>query len=105
MNKRRTVLRSISILATASVTGIPLSVFAEAQKVGENDPQALSLGYKHDTTKVDQKKFPKHDVNQQCGNCQFYQGKATDPWGPCTIFNGKLVAAKGWCSAYAKKSA
>ena len=37
-------------------------------------------------------------------NCQVYAGKPADPAGPCAIFPGKLVAGKGWCSAYVKKA-
>ncbi|HUH40436.1 MAG TPA: high-potential iron-sulfur protein, partial [Castellaniella sp.] len=36
-------------------------------------------------------------------NCQLFQGKAGEDWGPCPIFGGKQVSAKGWCSAYTKK--
>ena len=108
MNKRRIVLISISAVGAASAAGIPFSVLAQAQgsapKLKEDDPQAVSLGYKHDTTKVDQKKFPNHSNAQQCSTCQFYQGSASDAWAPCTIFGGKQVAATGWCSAYVKKS-
>jgi hypothetical protein len=106
MNRRRIVLISISAVG-ASAAGIPFSVLAQGQgnapKLEEDDPQAVNLGYKHDTTKVDQKKFPNHSNAQQCGSCQFYQGPASEPWAPCTIFAGKQVAATGWCSAYVKK--
>jgi hypothetical protein len=83
---------------------MPIQGFAQTPKLDENDPQAVGLGYRHDTTKVDQKKFPKHDPAQQCGGCQFYQGAASEPWAPCTIFGNKQVATKGWCSAYVKKT-
>ena len=73
-------------------------------KLAETDPQAVALGYKEDTTKVDAKKFPKHAATQLCSNCALYSGKAGDAAGPCGIFPGKQVAAKGWCSAYAKKA-
>jgi hypothetical protein len=33
-----------------------------------------------------------------------YQGKPSDATGGCPIFSGKLVNAKGWCSAYVKKA-
>lgn len=105
MNKRRVLLRSLSLIATAPIAGIPLSAFAQPKKIDENEPQAVSLGYKHDTTNVDQKKFPKHNVSQICNDCQFYQANVKEAWGPCTIFAGKLVASKGWCSAYVKKAA
>jgi hypothetical protein len=38
-----------------------------------------------------------------CANCNFYQGAATG-YGPCQLFPGKSVNAKGWCSGYAKKA-
>lgn len=107
MHKRRVILISITTAAAASAVGIPLSVFAQAlQKIDPKDPQAVSLGYTDDTTKVDKKKFPKHEPSQQCNNCQFYvTAKEVDNLAPCTIFGGKAVAAKGWCNAWAKKAA
>lgn len=72
-------------------------------KLAESDPQAVALGYKDDTTRVDQKKYPNHQTAQVCSGCQFYQGTAKDALAPCTIFAGKKVAAKGWCSSYIKK--
>jgi hypothetical protein len=111
IHKRRIVLRSLSTIAVASAAGIPLSAFTQAQKtqaqkLDEKDPQAISLGYKDDTTQVDKAKYPKHDPSQTCSNCQFYQQeKASGQLAPCTIFGGKLVAAKGWCSAYVKRPA
>ncbi|MDP1685457.1 high-potential iron-sulfur protein [Hydrogenophaga sp.] len=77
---------------------------SQAAMVGEKDAQAVALGYVADSTKVDAKKFPKHAATQLCSNCQVYAGKPADPAGPCAIFPGKLVAGKGWCSAYVKKA-
>ncbi|MEO8524282.1 MAG: high-potential iron-sulfur protein [Caldimonas sp.] len=74
-------------------------------KLDEADPQAVALGYKVDTAKVDGKKYPNHVAAQDCANCQLYQGKAKDPTGPCPLFAGKPVAAGGWCSAWNKKTA
>lgn len=111
MNHRRIVLRSLSgaAIATAAVSlGIPLQAVAQAAsgpKLDENDPTGVALGYRHDTTKVDQAKFPKHEVSQVCSGCQLYQGTAKDAWAPCTLFSGKQVAAKGWCASYVKKAA
>lgn len=77
---------------------------ADPPKVVESEPTAVALGYKLDTTKVDAAKFPKHTNEQHCGNCQLFQGKAGEAFGPCPIFAGKLVAATGWCSAWVKKA-
>jgi len=105
MHKRRIVLRSISTFAVATAAGIPLSSFAELQKLDPKDPQAVSLGYTEDTTKADKKKYPNHQPSQMCSNCQFYQtAQQQDGYAPCTIFGGKGVAAKGWCSAWSKKA-
>ena len=74
-------------------------------KLEENDPQAVALGYKHDSTKVDPAKYPKHEAAQKCSNCQLFQGKPADAWGPCALFGAKQVAGPGWCSAWVKKPA
>ena|SRR3989442_1536454 len=96
---RRTFM--IGIAATCATLG---ATHAAAQ-VDEGDPQAAALGFKTDTTKVDAKKYPNHANNQTCNNCQLYQGKPTDPVAGCTLFGGKQVPAKGWCSAWVKKAA
>lgn len=89
----------------AGSAAVSFGARAQAPKLDENDPQAVALGYKHDTTKVDSKKYPKHEATQKCANCQLFQGKAADAWGPCPLFTGKQVAGGGWCSAWAKKAA
>ena len=104
MSNRRVFLKSLSQIAAASAIGVTLTARAESPKLDEKDPQATALGYNNDTTKVDKVKFPKHTVAQQCSNCQLFQGKAADAWGPCPIFAGKQVSSKGWCSAYTKKA-
>ncbi len=82
------------------------TVHAQAAKpmLAETDPQAVALGYKADTTKVDGKKYPNHAASQNCGNCQLFQGSAKDSAGACPLFAGKQVAAAGWCSAWNKKA-
>ncbi|MFW2357171.1 MAG: high-potential iron-sulfur protein [Hydrogenophaga sp.] len=95
------------MLQVAAASGTALMAAkaqAQAALVNEKDAQAAALGYVADSTKVDAKKFPKHAAAQMCSNCQVYAGKPADPAGPCAIFPGKLVAGKGWCSAYVKKA-
>ena len=94
-------------MMTIATTGVMLTAanHAAAQAmVDEKDPQAAALAYAADTTKVDGKKYTKHDNTQHCGNCALFQGKATDAAGACPLFAGKQVSAKGWCSAWAKKA-
>lgn len=57
----------------------------------EDDPQASALKYVHQSPYED----------RQCSNCVLLQGKEGDEWRPCQLFPGKLVSAKGWCSAWA----
>ncbi len=90
---------------TVAATGAALGTAAQAQaKLDEKDPQAVALGYVADAAKVDKKKFPKFAAGQHCANCALYQPKAGSDFGGCPLFAGKVVAANGWCSAWAKKA-
>jgi High potential iron-sulfur protein len=75
---------------------------ADLPPLKETDSLAVTMNYKEDTAKVDGKKFSNHKADQACANCQFYQGAATGN-GPCQIFAGKSVSAKGWCQVWALK--
>jgi len=99
---RRIFLQAIA--AGASVATFAAPAQTGGPKLEESDPQALALGYKQDTTKVDPKKYPNHANSQDCANCQLYQGKAKELLGPCPLFAGKQVSAAGWCSAWNKKA-
>jgi hypothetical protein len=104
MTSRRSFLQLIpaagAALAASHATAQP-----QAPLLDEKDPQAASLGYVADAKRVDKAKFPKYAPPQRCAICQFYQGAATLPTAPCTIFAGKRVAGPGWCSAYVAKPA
>lgn len=71
-------------------------------RVDEADDTAVGLGYRHDTLKVDTKKYPQHKAEQKCSNCQFWQGSASDAWAGCAMFGRKQIAAGGWCLAWKK---
>ncbi len=102
MTTRRTFLAAIPVTAIA----LTLTRKANAQpaKLEESDPMAVSLGYKHDASKVDNKKFASYAAGHSCANCQLYQGKAADAWAACAAVGGKLVNGKGWCAAWSKKA-
>jgi hypothetical protein len=104
MQSRRHFIRSITITSAALFAGI--EAHAASPMVDEKDPTAIALGYVSDTTKANQAKYPKHTPAQQCNNCQLYQGKpmVASGAGPCPLYAGKDVDAKGWCSAYTKRS-
>lgn len=95
--------RRVFLFQALSASTAVLSTQAIAQaKLEEKDPQAVALGYLHDTTKVDAKKYPQHKADQKCNNCQFWQGSATDAWAGCSMFGRKHIAAAGWCLAWKK---
>lgn len=98
--------RRVFLLHVIAGTGaIAAATGAQAQqKLDPKDPQAVALGYVDDTTQADGKKFPKHANDQRCDGCQFYTGAANSSQGPCAVFGGKLVAAKGWCNSWVKKA-
>lgn len=101
-SRRQFVLHVVA--AGAAVASLDARAQGAGPKVSESDPQAVALGYKDDTTKVDDKKYPKHAAEQKCANCQLYQGKPSDALAPCALFPGKQVAGPGWCSAWNKKA-
>jgi High potential iron-sulfur protein len=103
MSNRREFIIQCSFATGASVAALTTTAaFADAAMVDEKDAQATALGYKADGTKTDKVKFPKYAKEQNCSNCALYQGKADSKAAACPLFAGKQVAAKGWCSAWAK---
>jgi High potential iron-sulfur protein len=99
VDRRTFFLQAVAVSSTLTTW----KAVAQPARVAESDPQAAALGYKHDTKAVDKQKFPKHEESQICGNCQLFQAKPQDEWGPCALFAGKQVAGPGWCSAWIKK--
>jgi hypothetical protein len=103
-----------AILKQATITLVSLSALARAANSGaqakalpqlaESDPQAAALGYRHDSKKVDRKKFANWKPGQDCDDCSQWEGKK-EAWAPCKIFPGKAVNAKGWCAAFQPKKA
>ena len=100
-SSRRRFMKASAAGAAALPLGYLLaSAPVRAQdKLDENDPAAKALFYKHAASTVDHAKFVK---GSNCANCQLYAGKADDAWAPCPIFQNKLVAAEGWCTAWVK---
>ena len=103
---RRNFIRyaACSTVAVPVLTGGLAHAGGHLPKLDEANPQAVALGYKHDSTAVDGAKYPKHEASQICSGCTLYQGKEGNEWGPCGIFPGTEVMAKGWCSAYVPKA-
>lgn len=104
IDRRRFVKVAAGALATIPLVAIPLtgSAQAESDKLAEDNPSALALGYKEKSSEVDSEKHLNHNDQQLCSGCALYTGDA-GAWGGCAIFPGKQVAADGWCAAYAAK--
>jgi hypothetical protein len=88
-----------------TATGFVVTPFANAllsrnaeaaDMVKESDPAALKLKYRADATKARERKDPA----AVCDNCTLYTGKPDSTYGACAALDNKLVAAKGWCTAW-----
>ena len=105
---RRTLIKNASLLAAGSAL-LPLvhaEETPELPELQEDDPLAMSLGYKKDATTVDVKKYPKRSgeagATQFCSNCTFFQEQKKG-LGTCVAIPGKWVASQGWCNVWALK--
>jgi hypothetical protein len=103
---RRRFFAQVAVVGAATVlTTAPQAARAQGlPELGEAEPTAAALGYKADTTKVDNAKYPNHKPEQNCANCNLVQGNAGDALRPCAIFPGKSVRATGWCAAWVAKA-
>lgn len=92
VNRRDFLKLTGSGLIGLTVGGVALRANAQ-EKLATDDPTAIALKYVH-----------KSEVEgAYCDNCMYIQGEDGAQWRPCAIFPNKVVAAKGWCSAWLKK--
>ncbi|HEY8681564.1 MAG TPA: high-potential iron-sulfur protein [Rhodanobacter sp.] len=100
---RRRFLKVAAGTTVAAVVMGGLPRFARAADlppVTDADPTAKALGYVEDASTTTD---AKHKAGDDCSNCQFYSGGASR--GPCQLFPGKSVNAKGWCVSHTPKKA
>lgn len=103
VESRRRFLKIAAGSAAAAVIVGSVPRFARAADLPpltDADPTAKALAYVEDATKSTN---PKHKAGDDCSNCQFYGGGPTGR-GPCPIFPGKSVNAKGWCVSHSPKA-
>lgn len=101
-SRRRFLKLAAGTAVVAAVVGGGLPRIAQAQDLPhltESDPTGKALGYVENASAT---KDPKHKAGDACANCQFYSGGATG-YGPCQLFPGKAVSAKGWCVSHSPK--
>ena len=103
MKSRREFVRS-TLPLTLGLIASSRALAAEPQRLSEDDPIAVALGYRHDAAAVDPARHPNFAPGRLCSGCQLYQAAASEPWAGCAAIPGKLVAAGGWCTAWAKKA-
>ncbi|MFP4161912.1 MAG: high-potential iron-sulfur protein [Ectothiorhodospira sp.] len=101
---RRTFLKAGTCgLAAAPVAGLVWggNVQAQEKKIKESDDDAKALDYVHDASDSDHSDY---EEGQNCLNCDLYTDPDAEDWGPCAVFPGKLVNAKGWCSSWVERA-
>jgi len=99
--RRRFIKLTVAGLAAAPIAAALLSNTAlAADMVSEADTTAKALNYSADAAKS----AKRTDKAATCATCSLYSGKAGAADGPCAIFPGKSVDAKGWCSSWVKKA-
>jgi hypothetical protein len=104
MTRRGFVGAAAVAVPVAAILANRSAIAADQPKLDVNDPVAKALMYVEDAAKVDKAKAPNFKAGQNCANCLQIQGVSGD-YRPCNAFPGKLVAAKGWCSAWVAKPA
>jgi hypothetical protein len=87
--RRRAMKLALGGIVAVPLANVLLRTPAQAaEQVSPDDPQAKALHYTDNSPKK----------GQYCHNCTYYGGGAK--MGPCQIFQGKLVAAQGWCQSW-----
>lgn len=87
---------------------IPIKLLAQDDRVSPDEPLAQAMGYVEVAADADTEKFPKRagdaGAEQFCHNCALFAGAEGDEYGPCSIFQNRLVSSGGWCNAWVAKS-
>jgi hypothetical protein len=102
LTRRRfmTVAAAAAVAAPLALRSLPAQA-ADLPKLPMTDTSAKALSYTENAAAV---KHPAHKAGSDCANCNFYKGAKGTAYGPCQLFPKNSVAAKGWCSAWAKKA-
>ena len=100
---RRRFLKTAGGAAALAAIGVSTrqTRATELPKLDEGDATAAALKYVHDASTVDDAIRPQKD--RYCYNCALYAGSQDDEWAGCSIFPGKAVAGRGWCSVWAPR--
>lgn len=101
-SRRRFLKLTAVVTATTVALGcLPRPVrAAQLPPLSVADLTARALGYVEDAGKTSN---PRHKAGDSCANCRFYSGGPTG-YGPCALFPGKAVNARGWCVSHAQRN-
>ena len=96
---RRRAVKAL-VLGTVATSLSQRQARAAAQHLDVKDPAATALAYVEDASTVDVKKYANFSTGNRCSNCLQLQGAGAAAFRPCSLFPGKLVAVKGWCTGW-----
>ena len=100
MTKRREFILKL-IPLTGAALALPRLAHADVPALTEDDKMAKAMGFRLQTEKADQVKFPKHANDQTCAKCLHYTTVGAES-ARCDLFN-KIVPKGGWCSGFSKR--
>ena len=101
-SRRRFVVSTGGAIGVAALAGVlaRTAQAADLPHLATTDASASAFQYTEDAASS---KNAKYVAGSDCSNCDFYQARGTTAaYGPCMIFPGKAVNAKGWCMNYVK---
>ncbi|MCL1961853.1 MAG: high-potential iron-sulfur protein [Desulfovibrionaceae bacterium] len=101
-SRRRFVISASGAVGVAALASVlpRAAQAADLPAINPKDSAPAALAYTEDSASSTN---AKHVAGSECLNCDFYQARGTtNPRGPCMIFPGKSVNAKGWCMSYVK---
>lgn len=81
-------------LAPLALAAAPTASAGETTLLGEQDAAAKAVQYVEDASRA-----KGADSGADCSNCSIY-GATGPAQGTCTLFPGRLVKAKGWCTKW-----
>jgi len=100
MDRRSLIKTVFAGVSGAALLPLHHSFAADLPRLDVKDPAAVSNGYVEDAAAVDAKKYPAFVKGSSCENCLLLQGAEGAAYRPCSLFPGKGVSVKGWCSAW-----
>lgn len=101
MNRRDFIKTCVVLGAVYQEMFYIQSALAKPRLVSESDPDALEIGYVHDSQTVSKKGVPYYKNGSKCSSCQHFQSEKNSGLGNCEMyFQDRLVKAEGWCAGW-----